>query len=111
MSDYEDATTALTTASMQDGRDWFVALRLGGSLAGLGNEVGARKAYVDAMQRMPQFVHPYLEFAEALRAFGKNEEAAHYFRISSRFPDPEDVTEQLKEIEVDSGTDSHDLTP
>ena len=111
LSDYEDATTALTTASMQDGRDWFVALRLGGSLAGLGNEAGARKAYVDAMQRMPQFVHPYLEFAEALRAFGKNEEAAHYFRISSRFPDPEDVTEQLKEIEVDSGTDSHDLTP
>jgi O-antigen ligase len=111
LGDYEDAATALTTACRQDERNWFSALRLGGSLAALGNEVGARKAYLEAMQRMPQFVHPYLEFADALRVFGKNEEAAHYFRISSRFPDPEDVREQLKETEGDSAKDFQSLIP
>jgi len=97
--DLSRLAVALRRAVAADPGDWFVRMRLGGVLAGIGDESGSRVAFVGAMQRLPLYALTYQEYAASLRDLGCLDEALHYYRLSSQFQDAGSVTSTLKDLE------------
>lgn len=94
------AARFLAEASRENPEDWFVWMRQGTVLATSGYEGRAEEAFLEAIQHFPLFALPYVEYAGSLRSLERYEEAAHYFRLSTRFAGGEPVTRQLRELEA-----------
>jgi len=90
---------ALTRVVSGDPGDWFVRVCLGNVLARLGDESGARRAFLQSMQRMPLYGLVYEDFAGWLEVFGQAKESEHYYRIAHRFREAGDLKQHLKHLE------------
>lgn len=94
-----DLKQRLTRVVASDPGDWFVRMCLGDVLARLGDETGARTAFLGAMQRLPLFALVYEEYGLVLEGFGEEAEAGHYYRVASRFEGALDFRQRLQRLE------------
>jgi len=95
-ADLSSASAAFSRCAIEDRGDWFVRMRLGSAAGRLGDEVKAREAFLQAMQRMPLFALPCQEYAQTLEVMGFPPEAAHYKRMSLRMEGGVDYRARLK---------------
>jgi hypothetical protein len=93
------AMAAFSRCAIEDKGDWFVRMRLGSAAGRMGDEVKAREAFLQAMQRMPLFALPCQEYAQTLAFMGLPSEASHYYRISSRLEGGGDHRHLLKRMQ------------
>lgn len=82
-----------------DPGDWFTRMCLGDVLARLGDETGARIAFLGAMQRLPLYAIVYEEFGLVLERFGSDADAEHYYRVAGRFQGAGDLRQRLQRLE------------
>jgi O-antigen ligase len=94
-----DLKRRLSRVVALDPGDWFARMCLGDVLARLGDETGARNAFLGAMQRLPLFALVYEEYGLALEGFGEEAEAEHYYRVASRFQGAVDLRQRLQRLE------------
>ena len=94
-----DLKRRLSRVVALDPGDWFARMCLGDVLARLGDETGARNAFLGAMQRLPLFAVVYEEYGLALEGFGEEAEAEHYYRVASRFQGAVDLRQRLQRLE------------
>ena len=94
-----DLKRRLSRVVAMDPGDWFARMCLGDVLARLGDETGARNAFLGAMQRLPLFAIVYEEYGLALEGFGEEAEAEHYYRVAGRFQGAVDLRQRLQRLE------------
>ncbi len=102
--DLSSASAAFSRCAIEENGDWFVRMRLGSAAGRLGDEVKAREAFLQAMQRMPLFALPCQEYAQTLAFMGLPTEAIHYYRISSRLEGGEDQRALVKRLQEGLGS-------
>lgn len=94
-----DLKRRLSRVVASDPGDWFSRMCQGNVLARLGDETGARNAFLGAMQRLSLFAVVYEEYGLALEGFGEEAEAEHYYRVASRFQGAVDLRQRLQRLE------------
>lgn len=94
-----DLKQRLTRVVASDPGDWFARMCLGDVLARLGDETGARTAFLGAMQRLPLYAIVYEEFGLVLEGLGEEAEAEHYYRVAGRMQGVIDLRQRLQRLE------------
>jgi hypothetical protein len=69
------------------GGDWYLWMNHAFLLAHLGDEVGARGAFLQAMVLMPLYSQVYGDYAALMEFQDEQSIALHYARVASRFKD------------------------
>jgi len=94
-----DLKQRLTRVVASDPGDWFARMCLGDVLARLGDETGARTAFLGAMQRLPLYAIVYEEYGLVLEGEGEGAEAEHYYRVAGGFQGAGDLRQRLQRLE------------
>jgi len=94
-----DLKRRLSRVVASDSGDWFSRMCLGNVLARLGDEAGARIAFLGSMQKLPLYALVYEEFGLVLEGFGSDADAEHYYRVAGRFQGAGDLRQRLQRLE------------
>ena len=82
-----------------DPGDWFTRMCLGDVLARLGDETGARIAFLGAMQKLPLYAIVYEDFGFVLEGLREEAEAEHYYHVAGRMQGAGDLRQRLQRLE------------
>jgi O-antigen ligase len=82
-----------------DPGNWYLWMNQSFLLGHLGDEEGGRKAFLQAMVRMPLFTQVYRDHAALLEESDDPLAALHYGRIASRFKDAQGLHPLLRRLE------------
>ena len=94
-----DLKHRLSRVVAHDPGDWYARMCLGDVLARLGDETGARIAFLGAMQRLPLYAIVYEEFGFVLEGLGEEAEAEHYYHVAGRMQGAGDLRQRLQRLE------------
>ena len=81
------------------GGDWYLWTNHSFLLGHLGDEVGAREAFLQAMVRMPLYSMVYGDYAAVMEFQGESIIALHYAHIASRFKDTQGMESLVRRLE------------
>ena len=81
------------------GGDWYLWMNHSFLLGHLGDEVGAREAFLQAMMLMPLYSQVYGDYAAVMEFQDEPSIALHYARVASRFKDAQGIEALVRRLE------------